>query len=89
MRRSGRPGNLERWLDQDAYPHTRRDIDFLKRLQRLCSKLAAHRKGSDYAQVLASENVDDDRIAEIVQMLNDSCAMLESLATHFGVDLSY
>ena len=39
---------LERWMLQKQYPFVERDISFLRRLQRLRSKLTAHRKGSDY-----------------------------------------
>ncbi|WP_163513571.1 hypothetical protein [Fodinicola acaciae] len=43
---------LERWLKQEGYPHVDRDIPFLRSLQEVRSKIAAHRKGSDYEQVL-------------------------------------
>ena len=78
---------LRRWLEQENYAFADRDINFLKRLQGLRSKLAAHRKGSDYKKVLAEAHVDDDRIKEVVHMLWNACKMIESLAEHFGLDL--
>ena len=78
---------LERWMRQQQYPSVEHDIAFLRRLQRLRSKLAAHRKGSDYAQVLADANVDADLIQEVARMLFDAEQLLCSLAAHFGIDL--
>ena len=80
-------GKLERWMDQEQYPSAERDIAFLRRLQRLRSKLTAHRKGSDYAQVLADENVDDDPIQEVATMLRYAERLLYDLAAHAGIDL--
>lgn len=80
-------GKLERWIDQEEYPSAERDIAFLRRLQRLRSKLAAHRKGSDYAQVLTDENVNPDPIEEVATMLQDAERLLRSLAAHVGIDL--
>lgn len=80
-------GKLERWMDQEEYPSAERDIAFLRRLQRLRSKLTAHRKGSDYAQVLRDENVNPDRIQEVATMLQDAERLLYSLAAHAGIDL--
>ena len=78
---------LERWMGQQDYPSVEDDIAFLRRLQHLRSKLAAHRKGSDYAQVLADENVNPDPIQEVVTMLFDAELLLRHLASHFGIDL--
>ena len=78
---------LERWMIQEQYPSAERDIAFMKRLQRLRSKLAAHRKGSDYQQVLADEGVDPDPIQEVATMLQDAERMLCNLAAHAGIDL--
>ena len=78
---------VERWMLQEQYPSAERDIAFLRRLQRLRSKLAAHRKGSDYAQILADENVNDDPIQEVATMLRDAERLLYGLAAHAGIDL--
>ena len=80
-------GKLERWMRQEEYPSAERDIAFLRRLQHLRSKLAAHRKGSDYAQVVADENVNPDPIQEIATMLRNAERLLYSLASHVGIDL--
>ena len=78
---------LERWLQQEDYPSAERDIAFLRRLQRLRSKLTAHRKGSDYETVLADENVQSDAIQEVSRMLLDAERLLYSLASHAAIDL--
>ena len=78
---------LERWMSQEQYPSVEHDIAFLRRLQRLRSKLAAHRKGSDYAQVLADADVNADPIQEVATMLFDAEHLLRNLASHFGIDL--
>lgn len=78
---------LERWMGQEQYPSAERDISFLRRLQRLRSKLTAHRKGSDYQQVLAEEDVDPDPIQEVASLLHNAERMLYSLASHAGIDL--
>ena len=78
---------LERWMLQEQYPSVDRDIAFLRRLQRLRSKLTAHRKGSDYAQVLADEDVNPDPIQEVASMLRDAERLLYDLAAHAGIDL--
>jgi len=43
---------LQRWLEQEGYPHIERDIGFLRRLQRARSEITAHRKGSNYDKTL-------------------------------------
>ncbi|MCY4101924.1 MAG: hypothetical protein OXG55_01465 [bacterium] len=78
---------LERWMRQEQYPFVERDIAFLRRLQRLRSKLAAHRKGADYTQVLADEDVNADPIQEVANMLCDAERLLYSLASHAKIDL--
>lgn len=78
---------LERWVRQQQYPSVEHDIAFLRRLQRLRSKLAAHRKGSDYARVLADAHVDADPIQEVARMLFDAEHLLRRLASHFGINL--
>ena len=79
---------LERWMQQEEYASAERDIAFLKRLQTLRSKLTAHRKGSDYANVLADERVNSDHIQEVATMLQDAERLLHDLAAHAGIDLN-
>lgn len=43
---------LDRWLRQEGYEHVDRDIKLLRDIQTLRSRIAAHRKGSDYEQTL-------------------------------------
>ena len=78
---------LERWMRQEQHPSADAAIAFLRRLQRLRSKLTAHRKGSDYEQVLADANVNPDPIQEVVTMLFGAELLMHDLASHFGIDL--
>ncbi len=78
---------LERWMRQECYLSTERDIAFLRRLQRLRSKVAAHRKGSDYKKVLAAEKINDDPIQEVATMFQNAERLLSGLATHIGLAL--
>ncbi len=80
-------GKLERWMIQEQYPTVERDIEYLRRVQRLRSKLTAHRKGSDYTKVLADTGVNDDSIQEVATMLRHAERLLYDLASHFGIDL--
>ena len=82
-------GKLKRWMLQEQYPLVERDIAFLKRLQHLRSKVTAHRKGSDYQQVLTDENVNPDPIREVATMLQGAERLLYGLAFHAGIDLSF
>lgn len=77
-------GKLKRWLEQEGYEHVERDIEYLQRLQRLRSKMSAHRKGSDYEKVLRAESVNDNKVTEVVHLLWSACRMLEGLAEHVG-----
>lgn len=82
-------GKLKRWMLQEQYPWAERDTVFLKRLQHLRSKITAHRKGSDYQQVLADANVNPDPIQEVATMLQSAERLLCDLALHAGIDLSF
>lgn len=79
---------LETWLAQEQYPHTKRDVAFLRRLQRLRSKMAAHRKGSDYEKTLGREGVHADKITEVVHLLVGSQEFLKSLGKHFDLTMA-
>ena len=81
-------GKLKRWMLQEQYPLAERDTAFLRRLQHLRNKITAHRKGSDYQQVLADENVNPDPIQEVATMLQGAERLLFDLAFHAGIDLS-
>lgn len=78
---------LERWLQLEQYPSTERDIAFLRRLQRLRSRFAAHLKGSDYETVLSEEDVHSDPMREIAAILQHAERFLCDLAAHFEIDL--
>ena len=78
---------LERWMSQEQYPSVKHDIAFLRRLQHLRSKVTAHRKDSDYAQVLADADVNANPIQEVATMLFDAERLLCGLAAHAGINL--
>jgi hypothetical protein len=70
---------LERWLTAESYPHTQRDVAFLRRLQALRSKTAAHLKGSAYDQDLAKLLGNERGEAAVRTLLQEARTMLESL----------
>ncbi len=78
---------LERWLTDTDYPHTERDIRFLRRLQRIRSRPTAHRKGSDYEEFLENEDVDEDTRVEIARQLMAAVEMLTDISKYFDVAL--
>jgi hypothetical protein len=78
---------LERWLADNDYPYTEREIRFLRRLQRIRSRATAHRKGSDYEEFLKKEGVDEDTIVEVARQLMAGIQMLTDVAKHFDVAL--
>lgn len=70
---------LARWLTENAYLGTDRDIAFLRRLQDVRSKGTAHRKGRDYEKSL-NRMFGDKRKGEAVQdLLRRAVMMLEGL----------
>jgi hypothetical protein len=78
---------LERWLTQEGYANTNRDIELLRRVQRLRSKTAAHRKGTEYGRFLATE-IGNGTQAELVgRLMVSGSQLLTDLADHFGVSL--
>ena len=81
-------GKLTRWLDDEKYVFAQRDGDYLHRLQRLRSKMAAHRKASDYDAMLRAEGVKDDKIEEAVHLLWNACLFLQGMAEYFDAPLT-
>lgn len=59
---------FERLLVAEGYPHAARDIAYLRKVQELRSKVAAHLKGSDY-QAMLTRNLGTDRGIEAVRVL--------------------
>lgn len=72
---------LERFLTGDGYAYVDRDVAFLRRLQNLRSKSAAHAKGSDYAQLLTKELNGGSRTDLVTELMRDATQMLDDLAT--------
>lgn len=75
---------FERWLQQEAYPHVARDIALLRKIQALRSRVAAHRKGSDYAKFIAKELGDADPVQAVSDLLVGLTDMLSDLESHFA-----
>jgi hypothetical protein len=71
---------LERFLQAQGYECTQQDIGFLRRLQKLRTKLVAHSKGSEYESLLASELDGRSRTDYVIALLSDATAMLERFA---------
>lgn len=71
---------LERYLRSAAYPSVDRDIPYLRRVQELRSKLAAHVKGADHEAIL-TKNLGALRGMDAIRSLLESGNQyLESLA---------
>jgi hypothetical protein len=74
-------GKLERFLRANEYEYTERDLRFLRRLQALRSKTAAHSKGSTFEKYLASELEGGTRSELITELMRDAIQMLDSFST--------
>ncbi len=72
-------GKLEILLGK-ANPQPKHVIPFLRQLQRLRSKGAAHQKGSDYKKVLKEMEIDDKTFYKAYEsILNKSIIMIDEL----------
>lgn len=70
---------LERLLVAEGYPQAERDIAFLRKVQELRSRAAAHLKGSDY-QAMLTRNLGTDRGIEAIRvLLGDGLAFLNNV----------
>lgn len=78
---------LERWLEQVEYPMVERDVAYLRRLQRLRSKVSAHRKSSKHERLLEDEGVDEDRREEVSALLRAGSRMIQDLADFLSIPL--
>lgn len=76
-------GKLQRWLELKHYPDIDKVIPYLKRLQRLRSKVSAHKKSSSHQQFLDDENVNSDKQIEVSNILLDATKMLVGLNRFF------
>jgi hypothetical protein len=70
---------FERWLRQEGYAHVDRDIKLLRDVQVLRSKVAAHRKGSDYEQTIDRILGDRRGRAAIIELLERATLLLEGM----------
>jgi hypothetical protein len=70
---------LKRWLEQEGYPDADGVIDLLQQVQRLRSRAAAHRKGSDYEAFVKKELGNDGSIWGVARLLARAGDLLVSL----------
>jgi hypothetical protein len=78
---------LKRWLEKEGYPDSDRDIELLQQVQRLRSRAAAHRKGSDYERFVRSELGSDGSIWGLARLLARAINMLTSLREFFLIQM--
>ncbi|MDP8973579.1 MAG: hypothetical protein M3N45_10520, partial [Actinomycetota bacterium] len=71
---------LERWMRQEGYEHVDRDIKLLRDVQALRSRVAAHRKGSDYEQTLKKILGDQRGRVAIITLLERANLLLEEMS---------
>lgn len=75
---------FERFLAMKGYPHVARDIKYLRRVQELRSKVAAHLKGRDYEAVL-TKNLGEARGASAIRnLLEEGATFLRDLIVWTG-----
>ncbi|MFK4116409.1 hypothetical protein [Streptomyces longwoodensis] len=71
---------LERWLKLRGYQHAQRDIQFLRNLQEVRSRVTAHRKGKDYEKTLTKVFGDLRGPAAARTLFTSALAMLTGLS---------
>lgn len=77
---------FEAFLLQEGYPEVDHDIAYLRTLQELRSKGAAHRKGSDFPAVLSAAVGVVTHKQAISTLLSRAVRMLEHLVAHFDIE---
>lgn len=77
---------LEAFLTQEGYPELGRDIAYLRNLQELRSKGAAHRKGSEFSTILRNVVGESDNRTAMKILLDRGIELLRSLSTHFHLE---
>jgi hypothetical protein len=74
---------LKRWLEQEGYPDVDGAVGLLQRIQRLRSRAAAHRKGSDYETFVKKELGDDGSVLGVARLMSEVISLLTSLRQFF------
>lgn len=79
----GEPGiaKLKRFLEKTGYVHVERDISFLKGLQKLRSKTAAHVSGVSGKKYLEKELAGQERRDYAISLFEQAVVMLKDLAS--------
>jgi hypothetical protein len=79
---------FERFLTQEGYPEVGREIAYLRKVQELRSKVAAHLKGADYQKML-TKNLGAARGAEAIRgLLDEGLTFLAGLLVWVAPDKS-
>lgn len=78
-----------RWLIQEGFDATVLVISTLRRIQRLRTKMSAHRKGSDFEKILSEMEISDSPLVAVANLLWEAIAILEAMANFFDLDLRY
>jgi hypothetical protein len=78
---------VDAWLREQGYPNTDRDVAFLRSLQSIRSKGAAHRKGSDFDEVLAKVVGSVTRKEAVSTLIQRGIIMLRDLGDFFALGL--
>jgi hypothetical protein len=77
---------LGAFLTQEGYPELGRDIGYLRNLQELRSKGAAHRKGSEFSTILRNVVGESDNRTAMKILLDGGIELLRSLSVHFRLE---
>lgn len=73
---------LNRRLKHVGYPEADRDIAFMRRLQELRSKVAAHTKGSDFERYFKGQLGDGSRSDLIASLMGAAIQMSDGIVAH-------
>ncbi|WP_165702093.1 hypothetical protein [Mycobacteroides abscessus] len=74
---------LRRWLEREGHPDPEAVVTVLHRVQRLRSRVAAHRKGSDYEAFVSAELAGEGSIRGVSNLMAAVTDMLVALRTVF------
>ncbi|MCV7289201.1 hypothetical protein H7J87_28135 [Mycolicibacterium wolinskyi] len=74
---------LKRWLEHESYPDPDAIVTILQRVQRLRSRVAAHRKGSDYESFVRAELGDEGSVRGVSNLMAAASEMLVALRAVF------
>jgi len=80
-------GKLTRWLERARQPNAGQHIEFLRKLQAIRSKSAAHGKGSDYEKLMRRLGYLGRPLSAVFdEILTEAAAMIDDLREWAGLD---